>query len=114
MRTLMLTPPSILRIVLLACLPCFLSACAAVQHDATLDKRFLSHDLSAAESLAQKTGQNDLGCANVKTEELSAKNVEGAPMGPVWANYMIRISGCGKEKTYKIQCQAEYACYLPK
>lgn len=91
-----------------------LGACAAVQHDATLDNRFLSHDLGSAESLAQRTGQKDLGCANVKTEELSARNVEGAPMGPVWANYRIRISGCGRETSYKIQCEAEYACFLAK
>ena len=91
-----------------------LSACAAVQHDATLDNRFLSHDLGSAESLAQRTGQKDLGCSNVKTEELSARNVEGAPMGPVWANYRIRISGCGKETSYRIQCEAEYACFVAK
>jgi len=94
--------------------PLLLSACAAVQHDASLDKRFLSQDLSSAESLAQKTGQKDLGCADVKTEELSARNAEGAPMGPVWTNYMIRISGCGKDKSYKIQCEAEYACFVAK
>lgn len=93
-------------------LPLLLSACAAVQHDATLDKRFLSHDLSSAESLAQKTGQKDLDCASIKTEEMSARNVEGAPMGPVWANYRIRVSGCGKEATYRIQCEAEYACFI--
>jgi hypothetical protein len=102
------------QIFLLFCLPFLLIACTAVQHDSALDKRFLSHDLRSAESLAQKTGQQDLGCANVKTEELSAKNAEGAPMGPVWTNYTIRISGCGKEKSYKIQCEAEYACFLAK
>lgn len=91
-----------------------LGACATVQHDATLDNRFLNHDLGSAESLAQRTGQKDLGCANVKTEELSARNAEGAPMGPVWANYRIRISGCGKETSYRIQCEAEYACFVAK
>ena len=96
------------------CLSVLLSACAAVQHDATLDQRFLRHDLSSAESLAQKTGQKDLECAHVKTEEMSARNAEGAPMGPVWANYSIRISGCGKETAYKIQCEAEYACFVAK
>jgi len=101
-------------LALLFCLPFLLSACAAVQHDASLDQRFLSRDLSAAESLAQKTGQKDLACANVKTEELAAKNAEGAPMGPVWTNYRIRISGCGKDKSYKIQCEAEYACFVAK
>ena len=97
---------------LLFLLSLLLSACAAVQHDATIDKRFLSHDLGSAESLAKKTGQKDLECANVKTEEMSARNVEGAPMGPVWANYRIRVSGGGKEASYRIQCEAEYACFL--
>lgn len=110
----MLSRPQQPRIYLLFCLAILLSACAAVQHDTTLDQRFLSHDLSSAESLAQKAGQKDLGCVTVKTEELAAKNAEGAPMGPVWTNYMIRISGCGKEKSYKIQCEAEYACFLAK
>ena len=92
----------------------FLSACAAVRHDATLDQNFLSHDLTSAEGLAQHTGQKDLDCSSLTTEKLAAKNAEGAPMGPIWSNYLIRVSGCGKDKTYKIQCEGEYACFLAK
>jgi len=110
----MLILPQHSQSTLLICLPFLLTACVAVQHDASLDQRFLNQDLNSAEVLAQKNGQKDLACNQVKTEELSARNAEGAPMGPVWANYMIRISGCGKEKSYKIQCEAEYACFLAK
>jgi hypothetical protein len=88
------------------------SGCAVVKHDATIDKKVLADDLSPAEALAHKAAANDLGCRDLKTDELSAKNAEGAPWGPVWSNFEIQVSGCGKVKTYKIQCEGPPTCFL--
>lgn len=92
----------------------FLNACAVVRHDATLDRKVLADDLSAAEEIAHDLGEKELSCPDLKTDELSAKNTEGAPQGPVWSNFVIQISGCGKEKTYKIQCEVAAKCFLAK
>jgi len=88
------------------------NGCAIIKYDAELDKKRLADDLIPAEALAHQLGQKDLGCSNIKTDELSAKPKEGAPQGPVWSNFIIQVSGCGKVKTYKIQCEIESACFL--
>lgn len=89
----------------------FLNACALVRHDATLDSKVLADDLVPAEAMAHQLGRNDLSCTNLKTDELSAKNKEGAPQGPVWSNFVIQVSGCGQIKTYKIQCELQAKCF---
>jgi hypothetical protein len=92
----------------------FLSACGLVRHDSTLDRKVLADDLTPAESLAYQLGQKDLSCSDLKTDELSAKNTEGAPQGPVWSNFVIQLSGCGKVRTYKIQCELDGLCFPAK
>ena len=92
----------------------FLSACGVMRHDATLDRKVLADDLTPAESLAHQLGQKDLSCNDLKTDELSAKNIEGAPQGPVWSNFVIQISGCGKVRSYKIQCELDGICFSAK
>ena len=89
-----------------------LAGCAIIQHDKDLDRKMVSDDLGPAETLAHKQAVADLGCSNLKTNELSAKNNEGAPLGPVWTNFEIQISGCGKVKTYKIQCELQQMCFI--
>ena len=91
-----------------------LAGCAIIQHDNDLDRKMVSDDLEPAEALAHKQAVTDLGCSNLKTNELSAKNSEGAPLGPVWTNFEIQISGCGKVKTYKIQCELQHMCFIAK
>ncbi len=90
----------------------FFNGCAIIQHDAEIDKKRLADDLIPAEALAHQLGQKDLTCSNIKSDELSAKPKEGAPQGPVWSNFIIQVSGCGKVKTYKIQCETKSACFL--
>jgi hypothetical protein len=92
----------------------FLSACSVIQHDHAQDKRVLADDLGPAEALAHQLAQKDLVCSSLKTDELSAKNAEGAPLGPIWSNFTIQVSGCGKTKTYKIQCETESMCFNAK
>lgn len=90
------------------------AGCALIQHDKDLDRKIVSDDLGPAEALAHKQAMADLSCSNLKTNELSAKNYEGAPMGPVWTNFEIQISGCEKVKTYKIQCELQHMCFIAK
>jgi hypothetical protein len=97
--------------VVLWTIPFFFNGCAIIKHDAEIDKKRLADDLVPAEALAHQLGQKDLGCSNIKTDELSAKPKEGAPQGPVWSNFIIQVSGCGKVKTYKIQCEIESTCF---
>ena len=95
-------------------LPILFAGCGAIKHDAALDRKTLADDLTPAETLAHQQGLKDLGCSNIKTDELAARNLEGAPLGPVWSNFEIQISGCGKVRTYKIQCESEQICFLGK
>ena len=94
--------------------PMILSGCAIMKHDQALDNKTLADDLAPAETLAHKQALADLNCANLKTDNLAAKNIEGAPLGPVWSNFEIQVSGCNKVKTYKIQCENGPICFLAK
>lgn len=88
--------------------------CAIVKHDQALDQKTLADDLGPAETLAHNKAILDLGCSNLKTDQLSAKNTEGAPLGPVWSSFEIQVSGCDKVKAYKIQCEIGQKCFLAK
>lgn len=91
-----------------------LASCSVTKHDADMDRKRLADDLTPAETLAHKQGERDLGCSQLKTVELAAKNAEGAPLGPIWSNFEIQISGCGKVKTYKVQCEIDQICFIAK
>lgn len=93
--------------------PIYLGGCTIMKHDQALDQKTLADDLGPAEALAHKQAINDLSCSNLKTDEIAAKNTEGAPLGPVWTNFEIQVSGCNKVKTYKIQCEIGPKCFLP-
>lgn len=99
---------------LLIVVPMSLGGCTIMKHDQALDQKTLVDDLGPAEGLAHKQAITDLGCSNLKTDEVAAKNAEGAPLGPVWTNFEIQVSGCNKVKTYKIQCEIGPNCFLSK
>ena len=84
--------------------------CAIVAHDAALDRYRLQENLPPAEVLAQQLARSDLACGQIQTRELSSKIAEGAPLGPVWRDYTIQASGCGKSTTYAIQCEGDHTC----
>ena len=94
--------------------PMSLGGCAILKHDQALDQKTLADDLGPAEALAHRQAITDIGCSNLKTDKLAAKNTEGAPLGPVWTNFEIQVSGCNKVKTYKIQCEIGPNCFLAK
>ena len=82
-----------------------ISGCSAVSHDASLDNRQITTNQPVAEELAKKLFSSELTCDKVTDEVISRKNIEGAPMGPVWNNFTIAVSGCGKTSTYTITCK---------
>lgn len=86
------------------------SGCAIQAHDAELDRYRLEENLKPAEVLAQKLATRDLDCPKIEAREVSAKITEGAPLGPVWRDYTIRTSGCGKTRDYTIQCEGDSNC----
>ncbi len=90
-----------------------LQGCGIQAHDAALDRYRLAENLKPAEVLVKKLAMSDLNCANIQTQELSGKNTEGAPMGPVWRDYTIQASGCGKTKNYAIECEGDSDCRGP-
>jgi hypothetical protein len=83
-------------------------------HDASLDQRMLSVELTPAERLAKEQGTGDLNCNSLSAKEISSMKSEGAPMGPVWSCYDIQVSGCGKVRKYEIQCQDGGGCIVPE
>jgi len=90
-----------------------ISGCSAVSHDAALDNRQINKDQPVAEELARKLFSSELSCDKVTDKVLSRHNVEGAPMGPVWTNYSIAVSGCGKTSTYVISCKGVLSLSKP-
>jgi hypothetical protein len=84
--------------------------CAIVAHDAAFDHYRLQENLKPAEALVQQLARSDLACGRIQTRELSSKIAEGAPLGPVWRDYTIQASGCGKSATYAIQCEGDHDC----
>ena len=91
-----------------------LSGCTIMSHDASVDQRMMADDLSPAVRVARAQGRRDLNCETLTIRELTATKSEGAPMGPVWGCYEIQVSGCGKSKSYDIQCQDEEGCIIPE
>ncbi len=108
-RTSGVFPAGLNRIFLLLA-PLTLAGCAIQAHDAAFDRYRLAENLKPAEVLAKKLAITDLNCTHIKTQELSGKNVEGAPMGPVWRDYIIQTTGCGRAKNYVIQCEGDSDC----
>lgn len=86
------------------------SGCAIQAHDAELDSYRLAENLKPAEVLAKKLAIQDLDCPKIVAKEVSAKITEGAPLGPVWRDYTIRTTGCGKTRDYAIQCEGDSNC----
>lgn len=82
-----------------------LSGCSWVSHDEALDKRQIKNDQPAAEDVARSLARAELDCKQVTDQVLSRKDVEGAPLGPVWSVYQISAQGCGKSSTYTITCK---------
>lgn len=87
------------------------AGCAIQAHDARLDQYRLRENLTPAESLAKGLAIKAYGCENMTARELSGKLAEGAPLGPVWRDYEIQVSGCGHSQTYLIQCEGDSTCF---
>jgi hypothetical protein len=90
--------------------------CASeIKHDQRLDQNSNRIEAPVALKLAASLSANDLSCPAAKVKVLKVKDNEGAPLGPVWSDYEILAEGCGKMKTYNIDC-AGYMdnpkCYL--
>jgi hypothetical protein len=98
------------------CVSAALTGCSMTDHDAKLDQKQTHKDKPLAESTAKQQAISDLACEQITTTILSRKNVEGAPLGPVWSNYTIATQGCGKSATYLITCKGTYRpyCYEKK
>jgi hypothetical protein len=99
------------RHTLLLCLAAILLGCAVEEHDARLDRYDLQETLTPAENLAKGIAAKDLGCAALTAKELSGKTAEGAPLGPVWRDYEVLVTGCGKSQAYMIQCEGDGTCF---
>lgn len=87
-----------------ACALTLSAGCALVANDAELDRETIRADQPLALRTARQQAATELGCQTIGTEILSRKDVEGAPLGPVWSNYLISATGCGKSATYLIEC----------
>lgn len=108
--------PNILHRPILALAACTLTlsaGCVLIANDAELDRESIRADQPLALRTARQQAVADLGCQTISTEILSRKDVEGAPLGPVWSNYLISTTGCGKSATYLIECMGsrEGDCY---
>lgn len=84
------------------------SSCALIKEDADSDRSLNRNDRPEAERTARERFSKDTGCMNPIVKMLSVKDTEGAPMGPVWSNYSIGITGCNQAKTYLIECKGTF------
>ena len=91
-----------------------LSGCALESHDAHLDAGAIARYRPAAERVTQKMASSDLACPEVETSVVSRKDVEGAPLGPVWSDFRIEARGCGKTAQYIVQCKGprDGSCFV--
>ena len=88
----------------------FLGGCSIQTHDATLDAYRLNENLGPATERVKQQAAKDLACNHLTANVLSGKNVEGAPLGPVWRDYRLQVTGCNKQAVYQIQCWGDRNC----
>ena len=78
------------------------------------DTQLLAQNSQIAQQTAENKAKDELGCAQLKTLILSKKQVPSTPLGFLYSQYQIQVSGCGKQASYVVECRDEKLCYFAR
>ncbi len=76
------------------------------------DTQLLAQNSQIAQQTAEKKAKDELGCAQLKSSILNMKQVPSTPLGFLYSQYQIQVSGCGKQASYIVECRDEKLCYF--
>lgn len=74
------------------------------------DAELLKENMRIAIQTAEQRAATDLGCPHPKSKIVRPKEVPGIPLGELYSEYDIQVTGCGKQISYAVECRDQSVC----
>lgn len=76
------------------------------------DAELLAENSRIATKTAEQRAAEELNCPQAKATIIAKKEVPGQPLGELYSEYGIRVSGCGRQAAYEVECRDEKICSI--